>query len=179
MLTPQEVNDFFVTLRQIADDGRGLIFISHKLHEVMALSDRITVLRDGKVTGTTTPSQTSRQQLAQMMVGRSVKLAPDKPPVAAGVPRLELQEVSVMGDREALAVHAVDLSVAGGEILGIAGVSGNGQRELCEAVAGLRPVTAGSVLFDGQDTTGASPRRCRMAGLAYVSRGTHASWCCG
>ncbi|MDE0067471.1 MAG: ABC transporter ATP-binding protein [Acidimicrobiaceae bacterium] len=168
VLTPQEVNDFFVTLRQIADDGRGLIFISHKLHEVMALSDRITVLRDGKVSGSTTPAETSRQQLAQMMVGRPVKLAPDKPPVEAGEPRLELRELRVMGDRDALAVDGVDLAVAAGEIVGVAGVSGNGQRELCEAVAGLRPVTDGSVLLDGQDTTGASPKRCRKAGLAFV-----------
>ncbi|MCY3849868.1 MAG: ABC transporter ATP-binding protein [Acidimicrobiaceae bacterium] len=168
VLTPQEVNDFFVTLRQIADDGRGLIFISHKLHEVMALSDRITVLRDGRVSGSTTPGETSRQQLAQMMVGRPVKLAPDKPPVTAGESRLELKNLSVMGDRDALAVHGVDLSVAAGEIVGVAGVSGNGQRELCEAVAGLRPVTDGTVLLDGQDTTGASPRRCRASGLAFV-----------
>ena len=168
VLTPQEVNDFFVTLRQIAQDGRGLIFISHKLHEVMALSDRITVLRDGKVSGSTTPAETSRQQLAQMMVGRPVKLAPDKPPVEVGDARLELKELSVMGDRDALAVDAVSLAVAAGEIVGVAGVSGNGQRELCEAVAGLRPVTDGSVRLDGQDTTGASPRRCREAGLAFV-----------
>ncbi|MDE0699344.1 MAG: ABC transporter ATP-binding protein [Acidimicrobiaceae bacterium] len=168
VLTPQEVNDFFVTLRQIAQDGRGLIFISHKLHEVMALSDRITVLRDGKVSGSTTPAETSRQQLAQMMVGRPVKLAPDKPPVEVGDSRLELKDLSVMGDRDALAVDAVSLAVAAGEIVGVAGVSGNGQRELCEAVAGLRPVTEGSVRLDGQDTTGASPRRYREAGLAFV-----------
>ena len=168
VLTPQEVNDFFVTLRQIADDGRGLIFISHKLHEVMALSDRITVLRDGRVTGSTTPAETSRQQLAQMMVGRPVKLAPDKPPVSVGVPRLEIEGLSVMGDRDALAVHTVDLSVSGGEIVGIAGVSGNGQRELCEAVSGLRAAVAGSVRLDGRDISGASPRQCRDAGLAFV-----------
>ena len=168
VLTPQEVNDFFVTLRQIADDGRGLIFISHKLHEVMALSDRITVLRDGRVSGSTTPAETSRQQLAQMMVGRPVKLAPDKPPVAVGKPRLEIKGLSVMGDRDALAVHDIDLSVSGGEIVGIAGVSGNGQRELCEAVAGLRCAVSGSVSLDGRDITGASPRRCREAGLAFV-----------
>lgn len=168
VLTPQEVNDFFVTLRQIADDGRGLIFISHKLHEVMALSDRITVLRDGRVTGSTTPAETSRQQLAQMMVGRPVKLAPDKAPVSIGNLRLEIDGLSVMGDRDVLAVQSADLSVRGGEIVGIAGVSGNGQRELCEAVAGLRPVVAGSVGLDGQDITGVSPRRCRAAGLAFV-----------
>ena len=168
VLTPQEVKDFFVTLRQIADDGRGLIFISHKLHEVMALSDRITVLRDGRVTGLTTPAETSRQQLAQMMVGRPVKLAPDKPPVTLGEPRLEVKGLSVMGDRDSLAVRQVDLSVSGGEIVGVAGVSGNGQRELCEAVAGLRSPVAGSVTLDGTDVTGASPRQCRSAGLAFV-----------
>ena len=168
VLTPQEVNDFFVTLRQIADDGRGLIFISHKLHEVMALSDRITVLRDGKVSGSTTPAETSRQQLAQMMVGRPVKLAPDKPEVKLAEPRLEIKGLSVMGDRDVLAVKGADLSVHGGEIVGVAGVSGNGQRELCEAVAGLRAPIAGSVCFDGKDVTGVSPRRCRAAGLAFV-----------
>jgi len=168
VLTPQEVNDFFVTLRQIADDGRGLIFISHKLHEVMALSDRITVLRDGKVSGATTPAETSRQQLAQMMVGRPVKLAPDKPEVSIGQPRLTINNLSVMGDRDVLAVKAVELSVHGGEVVGIAGVSGNGQRELCEAVAGLRMPVAGSVSLDGVDVTAASPRRCRSAGLAFV-----------
>lgn len=168
VLTPQEVKDFFETLRLLADDGRGLIFISHKLHEVMALSDRITVLRDGQVTGSTIPSETSRAQLAQMMVGRPVKLAPDKPEVAQGNVRLEIKGLNVMGDRQYLAVQEVDLAVCGGEIVGIAGVSGNGQRELCETVAGLRTPTEGSVVLDGKDITGVSPRRCREAGLAFV-----------
>jgi len=168
VLTPLEVEEFFATLRRLAADGRGLIFISHKLHEVMALSDRITVLRDGRVTGDTTPAETSREQLAEMMVGRMVKLAPDKPPVDRGKVRLSLAGLSVVGDRGRTAVDGVDLDVAGGEILGIAGVSGNGQRELAEAIAGLRPAVSGRILLDGDEIQALSPRKRREAGLAYV-----------
>jgi len=168
VLTPQEVEDFFVTLRKLADDGRGLIFISHKLHEVMALSDRITVMRDGAVTGETAPADTSREQLAMMMVGRDVKLAPDKAPVAAGDVRLVLSDVEVVGDREHAAVAGVNLEVRGGEIVGIAGVSGNGQSELADAIAGIRPVAAGTVSLDGKDVTHLPPRAARDSGLAYV-----------
>ena len=168
VLTPQEVEAFFETLRKLAEDGRGLIFISHKLHEVMALSDRITVLRDGRVSGDTTPAETSREQLAQMMVGRPVKLAPDKPPVERGRARLVIQNLTVAGDRDQTAVDNLDLEVRAGEILGIAGVSGNGQRELAEAVAGLRPVVSGSIALDGTEVGGMGSRRIREAGLAYV-----------
>ena len=168
VLTPQEVDEFFVTLRRLADDGRGLIFISHKLHEVMALSDRITVLRDGRVSGTTTPARSSREDLAHLMVGREVKLAPDRPTVELGEPRLVIEGLEVIGDRGTLAVNKLDLEVRGGEILGIAGVSGNGQRDMAEAIAGLRTISAGTVRIDGHDTTGQSPRTARDAGLAYV-----------
>ena len=128
VLTPQEVDDLFVILRQMTANGTGIVFISHKLHEVLELSDRITVLRNGKVTGTTTPSETDRQQLAEMMVGREVKLAPDKPHVDLGLARLQLRNVSVKGDRGTMAVDGVSLDVHAGEIVGVAGVSGNGQR---------------------------------------------------
>ncbi|MEM9564306.1 MAG: ABC transporter ATP-binding protein [Actinomycetota bacterium] len=169
VLTPQEVDDLFVVLRQMTEAGRGLVFISHKLREVMDLSDRITVLRNGRVTGSTVPAETSRQQLAEMMVGREVNLAPDKPPVDTGAPRLVLRNVSVTGDRGTLAVNGVDLDVAGGEILGVAGVSGNGQRELAETVAGLRPAESGSTVeLDGTDITAANPAVTRAAGLSYV-----------
>ncbi len=169
VLTPQEVDDLFVILRQMTEAGRGLIFISHKLREVMDLSDRITVLRNGAVTGSTIPAETSRQQLAEMMVGREVNLAPDKPAVDVGEARLELRNVSVVGDRGTIAVDGVDLEVRGGEILGIAGVSGNGQRELAETIAGLRPAEAGStVSLDGVDLTTAGPAETRDAGLSYV-----------
>lgn len=168
VLTPQEVDDFFVTLRRLAEDGRGLVFISHKLHEVLALSDRITVLRNGRVSGTAVPASTSREQLAELMVGRAVKLAPDKDDVASGDIRLEVRDLVVTGDRGTTAVNGVDLDVAGGEILGIAGVSGNGQRELADAIAGLRAVDAGTVSIDGTDITSRPPIRRREAGLAYV-----------
>lgn len=168
VLTPQEVDDFFVTLRRLAEDGRGLVFISHKLHEVLALSDRITVLRNGRVSGTAVPASTSREQLAELMVGRAVKLAPDKDDVASGDIRLEVRDLVVTGDRGTTAVNGVDLDVAGGEILGIAGVSGNGQRELADAIAGLRAVDAGTVSIDGTDITSQPPIRRREAGLAYV-----------
>ncbi len=169
VLTPQEVDDLFVILRQMTDAGRGLVFISHKLREVMDLSNRITVLRNGAVTGHTTPSETTREQLAHMMVGRDVLLAPDKPPAKPEVVRLRLAGVSVVGDRGTTAVDAVDLDVRAGEIVGLAGVSGNGQRELAETVAGLRPAVSGSVVeIDGVNLTSANAATTRAAGLAYV-----------
>jgi simple sugar transport system ATP-binding protein len=169
VLTPQEVDDLFVILRQMTAGGRGLVFISHKLREVMELSDRITVLRNGAVTGSTVPAETDRHRLAQMMVGREVSLAPDKPVVDAGPDRLVVEGLTVIGDRGTTAVDGVGLSVRGGEIVGIAGVSGNGQRELAEAVAGLRkPEPGSSISIDGVDLTGADPAVARSAGLAYV-----------
>lgn len=169
VLTPQEVDELFTILRDMRNSGKGLVFISHKLHEVMALSDRITVLRNGKVTGDTSPAETSRSQLASMMVGREVKLAPDKPPVEIGKPRLSISNLTVDGDRGAVAVNGVDLEIYAGEILGIAGVSGNGQRELAEAVAGLRSAKSGSsISIDGQSLAGLNTRKRRNAGLAYV-----------
>ena len=169
VLTPQEVDQLFETLRQMTADGRGLIFISHKLHEVLALSDRITVLRHGRVTGNTTAEGATRQSLAEMMVGRQVKLAPDKPPVAAGEAALEIRGLTVMSDRGLEAVRSLDLEVKRGEILGIAGVSGNGQRELAQAIAGLRPAENGSVHIAGKDVTNRPSAETRAAGLAYVS----------
>ncbi len=168
VLTPQEVDDLFAILRQMTANGTGIIFISHKLHEVLELSDRITVLRNGAVTGSTTPAETDRQQLAEMMVGREVKLAPDKPHVDLGLVRLQLRNVSVKGDRGTTAVDRVSLDVHSGEIVGIAGVSGNGQRELAETIAGLRVAESGSVTIDDADLTKAGPARTRAAGFAYV-----------
>ncbi len=169
VLTPQEVDDLFVILRRMTDEGRGLIFISHKLHEVMSLSDRITVLRNGRVTGQTVPSETSREQLAQMMVGRAVRLTPDKPDVAAGNVRLKVRGLTVRGDRGTKAVDNIDLDVYGGEILGVAGVSGNGQRELAEVIAGLRePEGTCTIELDGTSLVGADTRTRRDRGLSYV-----------
>ncbi len=171
VLTPQEVDQLFVTLRQMTDDGRGLIFISHKLHEVLALSDRITVLRQGTITGQVPVEGATRESLALMMVGRQVKLAPDKPPVEIGEVALEIRGLSVMGDRGDKAVRGLNLEVHAGEILGIAGVSGNGQREMAQAIAGLRQATAGSIRIGGVETTNHTPADVRKNGLAYVTEG--------
>ena len=168
VLTPQEVDQLFVTLRQLTADGRGLIFISHKLHEVLALSNRITVLRRGAVTGEVPVEGATRESLANMMVGRAVKLTPDKLTADPGEVALEVRDLTVMGDRGVVAVDGLDLSVRRGEILGIAGVSGNGQRELAETIAGLRQSESGTVEVAGIDVTGARPRKIRDAGLAYV-----------
>ena len=171
VLTPQEVNQLFSTLRQLTKDGRGLIFISHKLHEVLALSDRITVLRQGRVTGHTTPATATRHSLAEMMVGREVKLAPDKPAVAVGAPGLIITDLEVVGDRGNVVIDGLDLEVRAGEILGLAGVSGNGQRELAETIGGLRESQRGRVTIAGVDVTNRPPIEMRRAGLAYVPEG--------
>ena len=172
VLTPKEVDDLFVTFRQMAQDGRSLIFISHKLHEVLTLSDRITVLRNGRVVGETAPCDTTREQLAQMMVGREVNLSPDNAPVTIGEPRLTVENLFVEGDRGTDAVCGLSLEVRGGEVLGIAGVSGNGQRELAEAISGLRKPRSGQVKIDSVAVSGCDPKTIRQEGLAYVRNTT-------
>jgi len=168
LLVLDEPTAVFTTLRRMADDGRGLVFISHKLHEVLALADRITVMRDGAVTGEVLPADTTRQQLADLMVGRPVKLAPDRAEFHAGDDRLVIAGLTVVGDRRAVAVDDVSLSVRAGEVLGIAGVSGNGQREMAEVIAGLRHAQSGAVVVNDVDVSGGSPGVVRAAGLAYV-----------
>jgi simple sugar transport system ATP-binding protein len=168
VLTPPEVDDLFVTLRQMTADQRGLIFISHKLHEVMDLSDEITVLRDGRVTGTTRPSEATRESLAELMVGRPVELTRTLPPVEHGNAKLEVSGLTVRGDRGLVAVDDVSLEVRAGEIVGIAGVSGNGQRELAEAITGLRPIESGELAVDGRTVTSPTPKGVRACGVSYV-----------
>ncbi len=167
VLTPQEVDDLFVTFRNMAKEGHALIFISHKLHEVMAISDRITALRDGRLAGTRPAAGATRQELAKMMVGRDVKpLAPQ--PLKAGNVRLKIEALRAMGDRGTEALRGVNLEVRAGEIVGIAGVSGNGQRELAQCLAGLRKVTSGLITIDTHDLTNATLRQRMEAGLAYI-----------
>lgn len=168
VLTPQEVHDLFNIFRRLANDGRGLIFISHKLQEVLDLSDRITVMRNGRVTGETIPSAVTRHDLAVLMVGREVKLAPHKVPVEQGEPLLIIKDLHVPGDRGKDAVQGVNLAVKAGEVLGIAGIAGNGQRELAESLAGLRKTSAGSITINQIETTFCNPKDVRKAGLAYV-----------
>jgi simple sugar transport system ATP-binding protein len=167
VLTPQEVDDLFVTFKRMAQEGHALIFISHKLHEVVAISDRVTVLRDGRSVETRPAKGVTRHELAQMMVGREIKaLAPQ--PHKAGEVRLQINTMHAMGDRGTEALRGVDLEVRSGEIVGIAGVSGNGQREMAQCLAGLRKMTQGTVTLLGQDIAAASLRERIELGLAYV-----------
>ena len=168
VLTPQEVDDFFVTLRQMAKDGHALIFISHKLHEVLAISNRITVLRDGRVVNQCCPEGITKTDLAEMMVGRPVILQYDRAELNRGKPTLHVENLVVGGDRGSDACKGVSLEVHEGEIVGLAGVSGNGQRELAEALAGLRPVKSGKIIIDGKDLTNASPAQRILAGQSYI-----------
>ena len=167
VLTPQEVNDLFVTLKRMAGEGHALIFISHKLHEVMSISDRVTVLRDGRVVGSQPTQTVTRNQLAQMMVGRELKpLAPQ--PTKAGDVRLKVEALRALGDRGTEILRGVSLEGRAGEIVGIAGVSGNGQRELAECLAGLRRHTSGRITLDGRDIAAASVQQRIAAGQAYI-----------
>lgn len=168
VLTPQEVGELFQILRRMAQEGHALIFISHKLHEVLAISDRVTVLRDGKVVRTVRTSDTNRQELARWMVGREVLLRVDRPPAAVGAPRLVLEDLAAIGDKGLPALRGVSLEVRAGEIVGVAGVSGNGQRELAEVIAGLRRPSRGRVWVDGENVTGLPPDRRIARGLAYI-----------
>ena len=168
VLTPQEVSELFVTLRQMVKDGHALIFISHKLHEVLDISDRVTVLRDGRVIGTLATAQTTRGELARMMVGREMGLKPERIQMEQGQVRLALSDLWAKSDRETPALRGVELEVRDGEILGVAGVSGNGQRELAEVITGLRPPSGGKVLLDGKDITGLTPNAVIERGVSYI-----------
>jgi len=168
VLTPQEVDDLFVTFKKMAVDGHALIFISHKLNEVLAISHRITVLRDGKISGTVPNKNVTRVELANMMVGRQVLLQYDKPPVKPGPVRLSIEDLYVHGDRGKDAVNGVSLELRSGEILGLAGVSGNGQRELAEALAGMRPVRSGCITLNDKVVTNGSPLVHIEHGQSYI-----------
>jgi general nucleoside transport system ATP-binding protein len=168
VLTPGEVDDLFAVLRQMVADGRGLVFISHKIREVLALSDRITVLRNGRNVGTVLPRDVTPNELAEMMVGHELPQQESSPSTAAGEALLSVRDLHVRGDRHVEAVRGLGFEVRAGEIVGVAGVSGNGQRELAEAIAGLRPPVSGSISVVGVDVTGASSAAVRSAGLGYV-----------
>jgi simple sugar transport system ATP-binding protein len=174
VLVPQEVDELFNNLRRLKEQGKTIIFISHKLDEVLALSDRITVLRRGRVIGTVTAGQASQAQLAEMMVGRPVLLELAHPPATPGAVRLEAHHLSVPGGAAArLAVRDVSLSVRGNEIYGIAGVEGNGQTELVEALVGLRPLSHGALLIDGHDVSQTTARAIRLLGVAHIPEDRH------
>ncbi len=173
VLTPQETEEVFALLRRLAESGRSIIFISHKLYEVLAIADRITVMRRGRVIGTRLPAETDEEDLAALMVGRAVQLTVDRGESHPGDVRLTVEDVHVKDDRGHEAVRGVSFEIRAGEILGIAGVAGNGQDELVEALIGLRPESGGHIRLDGRDITSASPRGVNRAGVGYVPGDRH------
>jgi ABC-type uncharacterized transport system ATPase subunit len=168
VLTPQETDELLNVLRGFAANGVGVIFITHKLREVLAVADTIEVLRGGKVVGTTTPADTDAAGLAQMMVGRSVLLTVEKSPAETADVVLDVVGLSATNDIGLPAVRDVSLQVRAGEILGIAGVEGNGQRELVQALTGLRTCRAQSITVNGADALGKSPRAIHAMGVGHV-----------
>jgi len=168
VLTPGEVDEFFGVVRGLVDKGKSIIFITHKLREVLAVADRITVLRGGRAVGTADPATATEQDLANLMVGRDVVFTVDKGPATPGEPVLRIADLTVTDDRGVTTVSALDLTVRAGEIFGIAGVEGNGQRELVEAVTGMRTASGGTVTVLGTDTTNASPRAVADLGVGHV-----------
>jgi general nucleoside transport system ATP-binding protein len=167
VLTPQETEELFEIMRSLAKGGTGIIFITHKLNEVLEIADRITVLRRGRVVGTTTPAETDDDHLAALMVGRQVDLVVDKGLAQPREPMLETRGLRVRDDRGQVAVDNLDLVVHAGEIFAIAGVHGNGQSELAEAVTGLRPVELGDILIGGEHVN-LDPRSVYRAGVGHV-----------
>jgi ABC-type uncharacterized transport system ATPase subunit len=168
VLTPQEVTEFFVIIRSLRDAGKALVFITHKLGEVLEVADRISVLRGGKVVGEGDPKTATDADLAEMMVGRSVRFAVNKRAVNTGAALLEVRDMKVVNERDEITVDGVSFEVRAGEVVGIAGVQGNGQTELVEAITGLRPALTGAVSFLGHDVTGASSRTRHRLGMAHV-----------
>jgi len=168
VLTPQEADDLFEVLRSLVNQGKSIIFITHKLREVLEIADRITVLRRGAIVGSTTPQEANEAKLAEMMVGRPVELTVHKEEAKPGDVILEVKDLVVADDQMNRTVDGINFEVHAGEVLGIAGVQGNGQTELVEALTGLRNAVSGSISIDGQDCTNASPRHITEIGTAHV-----------
>ncbi|RLF75635.1 ABC transporter ATP-binding protein [Thermococci archaeon] len=168
VLTPIEVKELFDVLKKLKAQDKTIIFISHKLKEVMEITDRVTVLRKGEVIGTVNTNETSPKELAKMMVGREVVLRIEKPPKEAETPVLQVQDLWVKGDRDQDAVKGLTFEVKAGEIFGIAGVEGNGQTELIEAISGLRKIEKGKVILNGKDITGRPPKELYDLGVAHI-----------
>jgi len=168
VLTPQEADQLFRIMRSLAESGKSIIFITHKLREVLDVADRITVIRQGRVIGTTTPREADMSKLALMMVGRDVVLEVEKAKAKPTGVTLRVQNLKVLSDRNTLAVNGVSFDVSGGEVLGIAGVQGNGQTELVEALTGLRHPVEGRIELLGKEVTRGSPRQITELGSAHV-----------
>jgi len=168
VLTPQETTELFAAIRQLVSAGKTVVFISHKLREVKQISDRVSVMRDAKLVGTVDTSSVHEEDIARMMVGREVFLHIDKPPVQRGEAVLQVRDLEYATEAGIEALKGISFDVRAGEILGIAGVEGNGQTELVEVITGLRRAISGSVTLAGVDITSASPREVRQAGCGHI-----------
>jgi simple sugar transport system ATP-binding protein len=168
VLTPTEVESFFEIVKELKADGKGIIFITHKLDEALGIADRVVIMRDGRTVEELNPWEVTAAQCAELMVGRPVELVVERPPATPGETVLELTELAVLDDRDQRAVDGVSFEVRAGEIVGIAGVQGNGQTELVEAITGLRSSIAGTVSIGGADVTRHSPRAIHKLDVAHV-----------
>ncbi len=173
VLTPQEARELFDIIESLKAEGKSIVFITHKLNEVLEVADRITVLRRGKTIETVPREGATEQGLATLMVGREVLLRVDKPPAHPGDPVLSVTDLEVDDERGLPAVRGVSLEVRAGEIVGLAGVDGNGQSELVDAIAGLRKVRAGRIVVAGKDVAGASARESLDAGVGHIPEDRH------
>ena len=167
VLTPQEIDSLMAIMRSLAAAGKSILFITHKLKEVKAVADVITVIRQGHVVGTAEPSA-SESELASMMVGRNVQLTVEKSPFNPGAEMLEVRDLVVLDDRGLVAVDGVSIDVRAGEVMALAGVQGNGQTEFVEALVGMRPVLSGTITLHGRDITNLTPRQALDAGLGHI-----------
>ena len=168
VLTPSEIIEFFSIVRTLIDAGKGVVFITHKLKEALTIADRINVLRRGKVVGDSDPKTASESQIAEMMVGRPVQLTVNKATASPKQVVLDVKDLSIIDPDGRLIVENVSFNVRAGEIVGVAGVQGNGQTELVEAISGLRRISQGSFTLDEKDITDASPRQRHTLGMVYV-----------
>ena len=166
VLTVQEIQKLFNVLRRMKEEGHSIIIITHKLNEVMEISDRVSILRKGEYITTVNTSETSEQALTEWMVGRKIELNIDRPTVEKTRPLLEVRDVSIRNDEGALAIDGVNFYIRGGEILGVAGIAGCGQKELCEAIAGLRPIEKGAMIHKGENIVGLAPKAISEKGIS-------------
>ena len=173
VLTPQEADELFVIMRELVKQGKSIIFITHKLREVFAVADKISVMRGGQMIGSVRPGEATQEMLAEMMVGRSVLLRVDKQEAKPAGTVLNVKDLQVLDDRRHMTVSGVNFEVRAGEILGIAGVQGNGQTELAEALTGLRHTAGGHVTILGKDTSHASPRQIIETQTSHIPEDRH------
>ncbi|MBE6975376.1 MAG: ATP-binding cassette domain-containing protein, partial [Ruminococcaceae bacterium] len=166
VLTVQEIDKLFRVLRRMKEDGHSIIIITHKLNEVMDISDRVAILRKGQYITTVDTSQTNEQELTEWMVGRKVVLNIDRPLIEKTKPLLEVRDLTIRNDEGATAIDGVNFYIRGGEILGVAGIAGCGQKELCEAIAGLRPIEKGQMIHRGENIVGLSPKVIHDKGIS-------------